>query len=252
MLKKPAAALALALALTSCAGNDDTTTAGNDGPDSTAATASPTPEPTPEPTQDVAADQKIVDAAVLTLRDVPAGWTSKPPEDDDDDSGKAKIAKCVGHDYDELYNDAYPTAESDTFISPNDNEMSVEVGLAPTEEWLVNAFEITRSTRFRDCLLKNLEAELQSNGDVEVGDLSVNEMSFNPIGDDVMAFRVNMPLSAEGFTITAVADFVLVRVDRGQVAFTAFSLDSPMPVEDLERYTTVSVNRLGTGLDDAA
>lgn len=255
MGKLPTAVLLLAVALTGCGGNEDEKATGDDRPDTSATPDSPpsiTDDSTAassDPSPDVAADQAIVDASVLTLKDMPAGWTAQAPDDEDENvEGKTKIAKCVGLDYDDLYNDTNPSAESDEFTSPEEKEVSVEVGLSATEEWMTNAFEIFSSSKFRECVVSSLEEDFESEDGVEVGEISINEMSFNPIGDEVSAFRMTMPLSSDGFDFEVIGDYVVVRIGRGQVVLSTFSLGSPLSVEEAEGFARLSVDRLAKGL----
>ncbi|WP_028655205.1 hypothetical protein [Nocardioides sp. J54] len=244
-------AVAVALFLTACGGADDD----GDGEPSDARRSVTSGSPTVE--QDVAADQAIAEAAVLTLDDMPPGWTSEAAGEDDaseERESRTRMARCVG-DYETLYVDAHPDAESDDFTSPDDAEVSVDVRVAHSEEWLVEACEVFSTDRFRECALEELQNELGGEmQEVTVGDISLDPLSFAPVGDEVTVYRMTIPISADGFDVEMVGDVVAARVGRGMVWLSAFSLPAqrPLGVEELRGSLEIAADRLSRGLASAS
>ena len=199
-------------------------------------------------------DQAIADAALLTLKDFPAGWEAASPEGDEDDrEGQEKIAECVGVEYDELYDDTNAEATSPDFTNDMDEEVSVEVSVGD-EDRAKRAFEIAAQPEFRECLAEGMNDEIQANADedgangVEVGDATLNELSFPALGDESLAFRMTIPISASGMDFDAVIDFVGVRVGRAQTQLTSFGVGTQLPTDEFVRYTKLAVKRLESEL----
>lgn len=215
------------------------------------------PEDDPEPTAEVPevdpADQAIAEAAVLTLQDFPPGWESTPTDDDDDRKGRENIATCVGVEYDDLYRDSNANAKSPDFKSEGDDEVSSSVTVDRDEGWMIDAFEIASRPKFRECvvdgIVETVEASVAESGeDVEVGAITINEMSFGSFGDETLAFRMTIPLDVSGFSFEAKGDFVVVRVGRAQTSASSFSLGSGLSTEEFTGYVDLAVQRLTEAL----
>jgi hypothetical protein len=244
MTRKLAAALcALAVLGVGCGDDDE----GGTGEPEQSAPADNGPDGhahSPDP-----ADLAIADASLLTLDDFPAGWEAQPAEDDGDDrESQTRIAECVGVDYEDLYSgDSGASAESPTFVSGNDEEISSTVKVATDERWAANAFEIAAQPKFRECLLEETTTaveEAAAGEDFEFGDPSINEISFDDYGDGTLAFRLTIPVEAEGFSLEVTTDFILVRVGRAQTTVSAQSTGSPFDVAELSALMKVAADRL--------
>lgn len=255
-----ALSLALSVSLTACSDDKDDDKGRSDSTPSASQTASdPASSPASDtseqgvPEQDVVADQEIVDDAVLTIDDMPPGWQAEAPDDDDDDdeSGDQELADCMRIDVEELNDDDNVSAESDEFTSPDDAQISSEVSLAADEESSTKSFELAGRPEFRDCMAAELEEELADDDEVEVGDITIDEVSFEQLGDETVAFRVNLPMSLQGMNFNASMDFVMVRVGRGSVLLSGLGIGSPLDSDELAGYAEICVERLRTGLDAA-
>lgn len=236
-------ACALAALLSACSDSDEDgkddkpKTSDSSAPAATDASPSADTETTPQ-------DQAMVEASVLTLEDFEPGWTAEPADDDEDREGKEKIAECVGVAYEDMYNDDNAFVESPDFTSPNDEQVSNAVGLAGSEAWMTSVFQITAGDKFRQCLVDGMVDEMSGDEDVTVGEIALKEMSFEQVGDESTAFRLSIPLASGGMDFEATADFVVVRVGRGQVLTTTFAMGSPVDVEELAGYVKIGVDRL--------
>lgn len=212
-----------------------------------------TPSQTPtESASDTEADQAIAEAALLTLQDFPAGWEAAPPaeNDEEDRPGRERIADCVGVDYEQLYDEENTEADSPTFIAENDNEVSQTVSLASDEADMVEVFEIGSTQTFLECAGESIKDSVAEEGEdgVSVGEVTVNQLTVGSFGDETLAYRVTVPIEAEGFNIDVKLETALVRVGRAQVNISTTSLISEVPTSDLVGYLEVATKRLEEAL----
>lgn len=241
MVKISGFLLTLALCLTACSGGD------KEPRDQDEAESSQSPSATPN-----AADQAIAEDALLVLEDFPAGWQAQT-SDDESELNKHEIAECIGVEYDELYDDSSADAESRTFISPEDVEVDHEIDIAADEAWATTAFEIASGDAFRACVAEEMEKVLikafeEEEGDVELGELAVNEMSFDSFGDATTALRVTIPFETQGFSLEATLDIVAVRVGRGQSVVTVSATGSGLDSDELAELVALGSERLEQSL----
>jgi hypothetical protein len=251
--------------LSACGGGDnDDAGGGGDGGQSQVASEpadrdsdTPAGQPTITPEDDSApdpADQAIAEAALLTLQDFPVGWEAAPGEKDDDDrAGRESIAECVGVEYDQLYDDANTEADSPTFTSENDSEVDHSVSLAGDEADMTEAFEIASTPEFRECAAESVREAVaksseDSGDDVSVGQISLNELSVGSFGDQTVAYRVTIPIEAEGFSLEAKLEVAIVRVGRAQSNITATSFGSGISTEELAEFVQTATQRLQKAL----
>jgi hypothetical protein len=241
MSKIAAVLLALVFFLPSCGGDDGEDTSGETKENKSSESTTPEPDP---------ADQAIAESSLLTLQDFPAGWEAEPADDDEDSSlDKDALAECVGVEYDELYDDSAAEAESRTFISPQDEEIDHEVGIASDEEWTRSVFEITSGDKWRNCVAEQMQSSIadavkKEDKDAKVGDVTVNEMGFESFGDETTAMRVTIPLEVNNFNIEASLDFVAVRVGRAMMIVTASSVGTGLSADELAEFVDIAVKRL--------
>lgn len=206
-----------------------------------------------------AEDQKIAENALLTLSDFPSGWQQKPAEEDEDEDDEEEeqqreIAECLGADYDDLYgNDGGGEADSPTFLGPDEEEISNSVGVSDSESRVTENYELLTSDKGVDCLTGTLadamEKAIKDGGEAELdGEVTANRMSFGSYGDATTAFRVTVPVAAEGFSAEVYVDFVVVRIGRAIVTVNAVSLFDPFDSDTLADFTELAAERLTTAL----
>lgn len=250
-LGPPTLLITAVLALGGCSSDSaDADAPESDAPQATSDNGGDTGAPSePDPQ-----DQRIAEAALLTLKDFPAGWEAVAPEDEDDErAGQEKIAECVGVEYDDLYDDTNAEATSPDFTNELEEELSVTVSVGD-EDRSERAFEIATRPEFRECLAEGMNDEIKANAEadsskgVEVGDVSVNELSFPSLGDESLAFRMTIPISASGLDLDAVIDFVGVRVGRAQTHLTSFGVGTQLSTDEFVRYARLAANRLESKL----
>ena len=204
------------------------------------------------------ADQQLADDAVLKLTDLPPGWESAPADDEtNNDELSAELAECLDVDP-TFFDSSNPTAESPTFTSAQDEQITSEVAVTASAEDAIERVEILRredtpgcyATAIRHLLEQSIENP--ADGDevpegLELGDPTFNPMSFAALGDDTVAFRATIPVSAQGFDVEVYIDFVAVRVGRVGTTMTFQSQFSPFDTAEEERLTRIVVDRIPAG-----
>jgi hypothetical protein len=130
------------------------------------------------------------------------------------------MADCLGVDPAELNADN-PEAVSPSFSSSNDEEASVEVDFTPSEEAATRTLELLADDAAPGCFVEAMQTVIEDNTaqedlpeDVEVGDATFNRLSFAALGDESTAFRLTVPVSAEGIEVDVFFDLIFARVGR--------------------------------------
>lgn len=242
MNRRPTLALfaSLSLALSGCGGGDD---------GSARETAAPN-----------AANMPVAEASLLTLGDFPSGWEAVPADEadqQDTEESREAIVSCMGVEYEELYSDGSGRADSPDFTSEFDEVVSVSVTVYDEVADAEAPFELGASAEFRDCSADVAAESIQraadeSGEDAEIGDISLNEISFDKFGDSTSAFRATIPIAVSGFEVEAVIDAVFIRVDRAIIAISSSGVGSSISTDEFEGYVQIVTDRLSTELANAS
>ena len=185
---------------------------------------------------------RILDAAILTLDDVPSGWEQLPGSEDDE-ADQEQIAECVGVDVADLYEEDNPEADA-TFGAPDDSELQVGWTTAATVDVAEFRFETLTSDRALDCLRDVVVDAIPADGDFEVGEVSLNRVSFPQFGDDSTAIRVTVPVTAQGMSVEAFFDAVFVRAGRAIGTVNYLSFFSPADPAKVEGFVQTMLDKL--------
>ena len=197
--------------------------------------------------------QAIADAAVLTLDDMPTGWEAAPPEDEEqqeaeEDDADQAMADCLDIDVSELQGDS-PTADS-RFVNSDDEQVSSEVTVAASETEVQAGIDRIRDEAGQSCFLEVIQYIAQdsfaSDGDIEVGEATFNELSFEDLGDDSIAFRLTVPISSQGIDVDLYVDYVLVRKGRAGVQTSFHTVFTPFDAAQALELTETVVDRIPT------
>jgi hypothetical protein len=183
--------------------------------------------------QERAADEAAAEAMLLTIADFPPGWQEEPADDEDDDETdddetdddetdelNARLAECLDIDP-ARFDPDNRSAQSPSFTSANDEEVSVDVAFTPSADAASGVFEVFADDAAPGCFGEVVQAVLEENATqeglpegVEMGDATFARLPFPSVGDESTAFRVTVPVSAEGLDIDVYLDAVFVRVGR--------------------------------------
>lgn len=173
--------------------------------------------------------QEQLDAALLTITDMPTGWATVT-DDDSDDSGPpcddAGLAKVLEMDSDDLPDGQFTAAADEDFGPLLGNAVTVLPPEAPDDVM----------TTWRD---RVLACENESDG----FDISFGELSFPTMGDESFAVRMNLTND----TATAHVDMLMVRTGDIVVALQTYDQFGDS-TELLTEYAQPAVDRATSAL----
>ncbi len=200
-----------------------TETTTDTAPDTTAATSTPD-----EPSQDVEADTAAADAALLTLADLPAGWTESPA-DEAAAALTARLAECVAVDGDEI-SAADASAATGLFVAPEGSaSIAQHVGVLATETEARTVVAFTVEPAVPACfeaayaeLGADTLTSLLADG-AQVGTPTATRLQVGSAGDATQAIRVVAPVTGDPAVTAVTIDTVVVRSGRSlsTVTFTS-------------------------------
>ena len=210
-----------------------------------------TPEETTpeEPAQDVEADTATAQAALLTLADLPEGWTEAAA----DEAGaplNARLAECVAVEGDAI-SAAEAAAATGPFADPTGTaSVSQHVGVlaAEADARTVVAFTVEPAvpscfeaayTELADTALAARLAE-----GAQIGAPTVERLPVGSAGDATQAIRVVVPVTGDPAVTAVTVDTVVVRSGRSLSTLTFTSAAEPTTVEAIDAVTAVVAERL--------
>lgn len=183
-----------------------------------------------------------VDRAVLTADDLGEGWQqtgTTPPESTGDG-----IEQCLSEEV--AAATETPVAESDTHEytrgdSPTQRQQLQISAVVLEDDVAEQLVDELASDEVRDCLQERFQEEIGSDGgtpglEVEVGDFEVEE-DFAGAGDGSTRLQAPMELTAEGMTLPATVDMIVVHTGQVATAIVGFALGDAIPTEELESWT---------------
>lgn len=220
----------------------DTTT--ETTPDTSAATSTPD-----EPSQDVEADTAAADAALLTLADLPAGWTESPT-DEAAAALTARLAECVAVGGDEI-SAADASAATGLFVAPEGSASIVQhVGVLATETEARTVVAFTVEPAVPACfeaayaeLGAETLASLLADG-AQVGTPTATRLQVGSAGDATQAIRVVAPVTGDPAVTEVTVDHVIVRSGRSLSTLTFSTSAAATTVEAIDAVTAVVAERL--------
>ncbi len=225
----------------------DTSTDASTGA-STESSVAPTSEPAAA-TQDVDADTAAAEAALLTVADLPEGWTEAAAGDAVAPLN-ARLAECVGVDGAEI-SAADAMAAAGPFASPaGDASIRQHVGVLATE---AEARTVVAFTVEPDVLVCFEGAYAELGADALVGAAaegstfgapSVTRLQVVPAGDATQAIRVTVPVTGDPAVTQVTVDHVVVRSGRSLATITFANSTDATSVESIDAVTSAVAERL--------
>jgi hypothetical protein len=220
-------------------------------------TASSEPPPSTEPLTSVPdADQAAAEAALLTLDDFPPGWTEEPEELNQlAIESRRRIAECAGGDGESLLDLGGALAATGSFRGPDDEAVEESVAvveLAVAEDLMSRLGAPGVETCFADSTQEWIEAFIANPPDPSeafppdavAGKVTATPLQLTPAGDELVAYRIVVPITTQGLTIDIVVDAVAVRSGRSIAGLSFQSVLAPFPAADIDRYVGLAVERL--------
>jgi len=245
-------AVVLLAAVLAAGCGDDSDDAGGSPDDSTTTSSSGDGS-----TVDTAADQRAAEDAILVQSDVPAGWVDA---DDDTDDGldeaeaasEAALADCLGVDpafVESDETDGEPTADS-MYGSPEGLSVASDVQVNSTASEGAEVMAALTEDGAADCYAAGFEAYADASAPVEgLGEVSVEALDFEPVGDGSAAFRVTIPVETDEGTTVFLTDVVLATKGRATVSMEFSSTTSePWDTAEALRLTELVLDRIPSDL----
>lgn len=199
------------------------------------------------------ADLALAEAAVLTLQDLPTGWSSKPREEEDgDDEVDEKFADCLDVPVEEVTDSGHPLAESETFVAEDDSEVEAEVGVAPSVEEAADHFDMATSPEYLDCVRAVLpslmeEAAKDEGGEFEIADASIGPLRIEESGDRSAGFRMALAIETQGLSIDFYYDILFAQVGRASAQVTSMAVFTPPDVGFTQSLLDQMIDRIDPG-----
>ncbi len=176
-------------------------------------------------------DQAKATAAVLTLSDLPAGWTSSPNTGSSDNSPgdsafTTQLASCLGVPVPSLDANG-PQANSDTFSDPNETAtVDDQVQVYPTAAAAAADYALFASPKTPGCLTKLFNGPLkaQITGALQpgqtVGSLTTAAKPFPQIADHSADIQVTFVITMSGVNVKGFVDLIVVIKGRSASMLT--------------------------------
>lgn len=189
--------------------------------------------------------QAAADRAMLVASDLGEGWEetgTSPPEDDEG----TDIDDCLSDEVAAASDD--PVAESDTHEfargdEPTDQQQLQVSSIVFEDAELASRFtDELASEEVRTCLAETFQEEVGADAgtdgvDVTLGDFTAEE-DFADAGDGATRLTSPVELSAEGLTLPATVELVVVHTGQVASALVAFALGDAIPDDELASWTT--------------
>ncbi len=254
LIRTASGVLVLSLTMASCSsgGKSATSTSLPSG----ASSSIPTTSTTTQPSQNVAADKALSHAASLKLSDFPTGWTSQPNNPNPNvPNVDQSLASCL-HTSASLFNRNSPTqVQSPDFSDSNGDTVNSQVTYSASASIAEPGLALLQSPRMPSCLQTAVSTLISyalahpSNpsdsvpSGVSVGQTTVDQMSFPTLGDQTIAYRVTVPVSAASLNIDAYVDGVWIRKGRAVALLEFEGIGNPLDPTMEQQLATLTVGR---------
>lgn len=223
----------------------------------TSASSSPTGSPFP-----ASAAKAAAKAALLTISDLPQGWsTSKEDDSDDSDTDKfaTELSDCLHAPPGLLGDKDTPDSaheDSPDFDSPDgDTTISETVTVGRTSH-IDQVFALLRQSNATDCLTtamsevtKQLIAD-SKDADLHkatIGDVKVGQLNAGHYGDDTLALRITVPLEVSGLSISVYDDEVYIRHSNAVANLQFEGTGTPVDTDTASKLAELAMQKLTQG-----
>jgi hypothetical protein len=185
---------------------------------------------------------------VLRQSDLPPGWQGAPHQGSNtSDQTGAQLARCLG--VPSLAADNAPTADSDDFSrtdpAAGDETISNSISVGASASTEKKAFTAIEGSRAPGCINQVFSAVIKqqvsgSSPGVTVGNPTTTNLDVGRYLDRTVAFRMTVPISASGQSITVTLDLAFAQ--RGRYTAELFFSGTKAPVDGvLERQAIAAV-----------
>ncbi len=178
---------------------------------------------------------EVATSAVLTLDDLPSGWTVELPDEDegDDEFDYEFSPECALFAMDD-HPDELASVDSDGFTGPDGQELSSDASVFTSGDVADGALQeyISATELCRDELVSAFQTAFaegvqESGGDIESVEIAMSfeEIPFPELGQSSVAYRLVGEGTTEGVSFQFIIDSIIVRSGRmvGGVTYTTFA-----------------------------
>ena len=218
--------------------------------------STPDVDTAPVETQAATDDQAIAEAALLTIDDVPTGWTevAAPDESDDVVAARQQVRACYGSGSGGPIDFGGAQASTGEFASPDDESVAHDVAIGDEQrakDLMAGLADDSVAGCLESAFPELLELAL-ADQDLQVGEVTVGRLSVAPAGDEVVAYRLDITVIAGDEPVDVFSDLVVVRVGRGLSALQFQSSLLPFSSTGIDDYVALTTDRLRDALADAS
>ena len=215
-MKSWAVVALIAVTVTACSSSSKAKTTASTSPTTTA----------------VSTDEQLAKQIVLQKSDVPADWSSTPSgNNSSSDTTDSRLTECLGLPPGPLIENA-TRADSDSFTSSTQQQASASVRVAKSKADVTSGMKKLSGPKVAGCVSQLLTQVLNSSSQASgqsLGTARVVKLPFDTIGDRTVAYRVSLPVSSAGKSLTVNIDFVVAQVGRVGLFFDGTSIGAPFP-----------------------
>lgn len=206
----------------------------------------------------VAAAPGAAEAALITLDDLPAGWSVAPPDEDEDEDFDLELSDRCEDAYheDATFSNELAEAASDEFVNADDDSISSEVAVFPNHGTAADTWD-TLVADFDECaddvafaLEQYLKRVADESNPPEIADALDVDASFvsldDPqLGDSSAHWRMSFDMNILGVERRFVTDSYLV-LQGGMMGFVAYGTEDGSDPDqgELERLTELMLDRM--------
>jgi hypothetical protein len=145
-------------------------------------------------------------------------------------------------------------ASTGSFTSPSGEQVEHTVSVVAEQATAVDfmarfgatgvdvCFREAFQSLFEDLIAEDPNDDLPD--DLAVGESTVGRLNLAPVGDELVAYRVTLPLSAAGSEVEVYFDVVAVRSGRSVAGLSFTSEFSPFLADDTDKYVGIAASRL--------
>ncbi|MBV8690762.1 MAG: hypothetical protein JO367_13320 [Actinobacteria bacterium] len=233
----------LALTLAACGSSKKSVSSKSNNTKSTEATTTTEASSSGDSTADKAKAQAIN----LKDGDLPAGWTSTPAgTDNSSDQTDQELYSCAGITDPKTGTTA--DESSPDFSKGEFTQVSSEVQFVKSKDQAKKDLEIVKSGKFTDCLKQAFDKQMQKEAGSQGATFGQSKVESLPApsGVDGAAFRMTIPISAQGFNLNFYIDFTLMLKNRAEVTLAAFNGNAPFDSALKGELTSKLISRMAS------
>jgi hypothetical protein len=207
-------------------------------------TATPAPQ---EPARDLEADTAAAEAALITVADLPAGWTEAPRDAEAESTLESRLTECVGTEAEGVSSEGDATAASALLVAPTGNLDVAEDITVQADEREARLFVALFAEPAVPTCVETVYGELAAEAfagvvaeGAEFGTPAATRLQVGSAGDATQAIRVVVPVTGDPAVTAVTVDHVVVRSGRAIASLTFENRTEATAVETIDEFTVLA------------